>query len=150
MNYLKLAETPVESILASELRLEFKEEGYILKGFADRVVKAGDKIYIYDFKTGTPKKVKPDENYHNQLRFYKYLYEKINPGVNVFDCALLYVEKGFTYSNANLADEDNIEIEKKIKAFVEDVKNLHFEPTPSSDACKYCAYSLICKLAQKD
>jgi len=149
-NYLKLVETPVENILASELRLEFKEEGYTLKGFADRVVQAGGKIYIYDFKTGTPKKVKPDEKYHNQLRFYKYLYEKMNPGTEVCDCALLYLEKGFNYSNANLTDEDNAAIEEKIKAFVDDVKNLHFEPTPSTDACKYCGYSLICKLARKE
>ncbi len=146
-NYLKLVETPVENILASELRLEFKEEGYTLKGFADRVIEAGGKIYIYDFKTGTPKKVKPDEKYHNQLRFYKYLYEKMNPDKEVCDCSLLYVEKGFNYSNANLTKDDNAEIEKKIKAFTEDVKKLHFEPTPSADACKYCNYGLICKLA---
>ncbi len=141
-NYLKLTETSVENILASELRLEFKEDGYTLKGFADRVIQAGVNIYIYDFKTGTPKKVKPDEKYHNQLQFYKYLYEKMNPGAKVCDCALLYLEKGFNYSNANLTDEDNMAIEAKIKAFVQDVKNLHFEPTPSLDACKYCGYSL--------
>lgn len=146
-NYLKLIETPVENILASELRLEFKENGYILKGFVDRVIKAGGKIYIYDFKTGTPKKVKPDEKYHNQLQFYKYLYEKMNPDKEVCDCALLYLEKGFNYSNASLTKEDNAAIEEKIKAFVKDVKKLHFEPTPSADACKYCSYSLICKLA---
>ena len=148
-NYLKFIETPLENILASELKLEYKEDGYTLKGFADRVIRAGDKIYIYDFKTGTPKKIKPDENYHNQLRFYKYLYEKVNTGRKVFDCGLLYVEKGYNFSNANLTDEDNLEIETKIKKFVCDVKNLNFEPTPSQDACKYCPYSLICKLSAK-
>ncbi len=55
-NYLKFIETPLENILASELLLESGEEGYTLKGFVDRVIKAGDKIYIYDFKTGTAKK----------------------------------------------------------------------------------------------
>ncbi len=149
-NYSKLTETPLENIVASELRLETKEEGYTLKGFVDRVVKAGDKLYIYDFKTGSVKKIKPDEDYHNQLRFYKYLYEKINPGAEIYDCALLYLEKGFTYSNANLTDEDNIEIENKIKDFVSNVKNLNFEPAPSKSACEYCPYTLICSLAMKD
>ncbi len=149
-NYLKFIETPLENILASELLLESGEEGYTLKGFVDRVIKAGDKIYIYDFKTGTAKKIKPDENYHNQLRFYKYLYEKINPGAEVFDCALLYVEKGLNYSHANLTNEDNIEIENKIKDFISNVRNLNFEPTPSKKACEYCSYTLICKLAMKE
>ncbi len=149
-NYLKLTETPLENIIASELRLETKEDGYTLKGFVDRVVKAGGKLYIYDFKTGSVKKIKPDEDYHNQLRFYKYLYEKINPGAEICDCSLLYLEKGFTYSNANLTEEDNIEIENKIKDFVLNVKNLNFEPTPSNEACKYCPYTMICKLAMKD
>ena len=71
----------------------------------------------------------------------------MNPDKEVCDCSLLYVEKGFNYSNANLTKDDNAEIEKKIKAFTEDVKKLHFEPTPSADACKYCNYGLICKLA---
>ncbi len=145
-NYEKFIETPVENIIASELRLEFKESEYTLKGYTDRVIKAGDKVYIYDFKTGTPKKVKPDDNYYNQLQFYKYLYEKIYPDTKVFDCALLYVENGLNYSYANLSDNDNVLIEDKIKTFVSDVKNLHFKPTPSADACKYCNYRLICKL----
>lgn len=149
-NYLKFIETPLENIIASELPMELKEEGYTLKGFADRVIKAGGKIYIYDFKTGSAKKIKPDENYHNQLRFYKYLYEKINPGAKVEDCALLYVEKGFNYSNASLTDEDNIEIENKIKDFVQNVKALNFNPTPSKEACGYCPYTMICSLARKD
>jgi len=149
-NYLKFIETPLENIVASELRLEASEENYTLKGFVDRVIKAGDKIYIYDFKTGSAKKVKPDENYHNQLRFYKYLYEKINPGVEVFDCALVYVEKGLNYSRANLTKEDNIEIENKIKDFITNVKNLNFEPTPSKKACEFCAYRLICSLSTED
>ncbi len=149
-NYLKFIETPLENIIASELPMELKEEGYTLKGFADRVIKAGDKIYIYDFKTGSAKKIKPDENYHNQLRFYKYLYEKINPGAKVEDCALLYVEKGFNYSNASLTDEDNIEIENKIRDFVQNVKALNFNPTPSKEACGYCPYTMICSLARKD
>ncbi len=149
-NYLKFIETPLENIIASELPMELKEEGYTLKGFADRVIKAGDKIYIYDFKTGSAKKIKPDENYHNQLRFYKYLYEKINPGAKVEDCALLYVEKGFNYSNASLTDEDNIEIENKIRDFVQNVKALNFNPIPSKEACGYCPYIMICSLARKD
>ncbi len=149
-NYLKFIETPLENIIASELPMELKEEGYTLKGFADRVIKAGDKIYIYDFKTGSAKKIKPDENYHNQLRFYKYLYEKINPGAKVEDCALLYVEKGFNYSNASLTDEDNIEIENKIRDFVQNVKALNFNPIPSKEACGYCPYTMICSLARKD
>ncbi len=149
-NYSKFIEIPIENIVANELRLETKEDGYTLKGFVDRVIKAGDKIYIYDFKTGSAKKVKPDDDYHNQLRFYKYLYEKINPGAEIFDCALLYVEKGFNYSYANLTSEDNIEIEKKIKDFVTNVKELKFNPNPSKDVCKYCQYKLICSLAMKD
>ena len=148
-NYPNFIETPIENIIANELRLECQEEGYILKGFVDRVIKAGDKYYIYDFKTGTQKKVKPDENYHNQLRFYKYLYEKINPDAKIFDCALLYVEKGFNYSYANLTDEDNIEIENKIKDFTLNVKELNFKPTPTKDGCKYCNYKLICRLASE-
>lgn len=148
-NYLNFTETPPENILSSEMHLEYKEDGYTLKGFVDRVVEAGGKIYIYDFKTGTPKKVAPGDKYHNQLMFYKYLFEKVTPDKKVYDSALLYVEKGFNYSYAGLSDESNVEIEEKIKEFVRDVKALKFDATPSDEACKYCAYSLICKLASK-
>ena len=47
-------------------------------------------------------------------------------------------------------NEDNIEIENKIKDFISNVRNLNFEPTPSKKACEYCPYTLICKLAMKE
>lgn len=145
--YVRFVQNEISHIKALEEKLEYEAENYTLKGFVDMVRKDNDgKYYLIDFKTGSKRPVKEDGDYHNQLKFYKYLFEKRNPKNIVGDCSLVFVEDDFATVSAELVEWDMEDVEKKINSFVENVKALKFDPTPSEDACKYCNYSLICKL----
>ena len=146
-NYPKFIESDPGHILATEYRMEMNFEGCVLKGFADRISKNNEgNILIYDFKTGLYKKVSSNENYYNQLRFYKFLYEEINKGQKVDNTALVFFEEGCKTSFPGQDETENAEIKEKIRSAIQGIKNLDFEPKKDENNCKYCAYKLTCKM----
>jgi len=146
--YKAFSENNIEHIAAVEERFELMRDGYELKGFVDFIRQDNDgKYYLVDFKTGSKRPIKEDSDYHNQLKFYKYLFEKVNPDKKVGDCSLVFIENNFSNVPAELVEWDMEDIEKKISAFVSGAKAFKFEPTLSKDSCMYCNYRLICKLA---
>lgn len=150
-NYDKLIESAPDNILSTEFRMELNFKGTILKGFADRISKDNEgNIHIYDFKTGSYKKVRPDENYYNQLRFYKFLYEELNKDKKVKDTALIFFEEGCKLSSPEPDCTNNEEIKEKIKEVIQNIKSFNFEPKKSDEVCKFCNYKLICKLQTSD
>lgn len=146
-NFAKFTEPNPKNILSTEYRMETKFENVLLKGFADRISKTPNgEILIYDFKTGSYKKVKEDDDYYNQLRFYKFLYEEINPDKKVLSTSLVFFEEGCKESAPEFNTDSNNEIKEKIKKAIDNIKNLNFEPKEDKNICKYCNYKLICKL----
>ncbi len=146
-NYSKLVESNPEYILSTECRLETQFEGTTLKGFIDRIstTPAGE-IQITDFKTGSYKKVCPNESYYNQLRFYKFLYETVNPDKKVSNTSLVFFEEGCKTSSSDPDTTNNQEIKDIIKNAIESIKKLNFEPKMSDNGCKFCPWKLVCKL----
>ena len=150
-NFLKLIEANPKNILKTEYKMELDFEGTILKGFADRISKDNEgNIYITDFKTGSYKKVKEGTKYYNQLRFYKFLYEELNPNSKVAETALVFVEENFATSKPTDDITKNEEIKEIIRNAVKNIKNLNFEPVKNKDNCKFCNYKLICNLYNKN
>ena len=131
--------------------MELNFEGTLLKGFADRISKDNQgNIYIYDFKTGGYKSVKANINYYNQLRFYKFLYESINPDKKVAQTSLVFFEEGCKESFPEADLTCNEEIKDKIKEAIKGIKSLNFEPKEDKNTCKNCAYKLICRLFKQE
>lgn len=150
-NFCRLAEAAPEFILSTEYRMELNFEGTILKGFADRITKDNSgNIHIYDFKTGSYKKVKKGENYYNQLRFYKFLYEEINKNEKVTDCALIFFEEKCKQSSVEADITNNEEIKEIIRNVIKNIKALNFEPNKKDDNCKFCNFKSICNLKRKE
>lgn len=150
-NFLKLIEANPKNILKTEYKMELDFEGTILKGFADRISKDNEgNIYITDFKTGSYKKAKEGTKYYNQLRFYKFLYEELNPNSKVAETALVFVEENFATSKPTDDITKNEEIKEIIRNAVKNIKNLNFEPVKNKDNCKFCNYKLICNLYNKN
>ncbi len=146
-NYAKLTEFDPKHILQSEYKMELDYKGVKLKGFADRIsVNNQGEILIYDFKTGSYKKVKDGENYYNQLRFYKFLYEEMNKNSKVAQTSLIFFEQGCKSSSIEPDNSNNSEIKQKIDFCIEGIKNFNFDPVVSADNCKYCSYTLVCKM----
>ena len=149
-NFPKLIEANPNNILKTEYKMELNFEGTTLKGFADRISKDNQgNIYIYDFKTGSYKSAKEGTKYYNQLRFYKFLYEELNPNSKVAECALVFVEEGYKTSKTQEDLTNNEEIKEIIKNTIKNIRNLNFEPIESKDNCPACNYKLICKLHNK-
>ena len=148
-NYPKLTECNPENILSTEYKMELDFNGVKLKGFADRISKDNEgHIQIYDFKTGSYKNANLYENYYNQLRFYKFLYESLNPDKKVSETALIFFEESCKTSSPEPDITNNEEIKEKIENVIEGINSLNFEPKESIDNCKFCNYKLICKLHQ--
>lgn len=146
-NYDKFIESNPNYIISTEYKMETNYKGAILKGFIDRISTDNEgKIHIFDFKTGSYKKVKPDEEYYNQLRFYKFLYETLNPDKKVEETSLIFFEEGCNSSTPEKDLTNNEEIKEKIDFAIKNIKDLNFNPNPDENNCKFCAYKLICKL----
>ena len=146
-NFNKFIEADPKYILSAEYKMQKEYGGATLKGFADRISTDNEgKINIFDFKTGSYKKVKPDEDYYNQLRFYKFLYESINPNKKVKETSLIFFEEDCKTSSPEPDLSNNEEIKEKIDFTIKNIKNLNFEATPDDNVCRFCSYKLICKL----
>ncbi|MBR2525543.1 ATP-dependent helicase [bacterium] len=145
------------AIPASRLEaLEFEFNGLnigenAINGKIDRIeVNSDGTIDLYDYKTGKAKPEKQisiggnNENYFNQLCFYKYAYEKLT-GKKVANTGLIFVEDNKTVSK-ELTNEDMEYIENLINETYTKIKNLQFNPTNDKNSCRYCQYKDMCKL----
>ena len=153
--YPKFIEIPVSRIYATEFNLDHVPFGnHFLKGYVDRIEINADGTYeMYDYKTNSAKSKSSisdggeNEDYLNQLRFYKYTFEKLNPNCKVTRAGLLFVEDFTKNFYINLTEEDNQIIEEKISYAYKSIDNLNFNPPEKSEkTCQYCAYKEFCTL----
>ena len=153
--YKYFVEIPYQRILATEFYLNhIPFENNFIKGFVDRIEQNSDGTFeLYDYKTGSAKPKtqivdgKDYEHYLNQLRFYKFAFETINPNSKVSKTGIIFVEEPDKNYYINLTDDDNKIIKDKIRFVYENIKNLNFEPVEQNDDnCCFCKYKQICNL----
>lgn len=153
--YKHFISTPVENITATEFYIDHVPyKKHFIKGFVDRIEKNSLGEYeVYDYKTGGAKPKtqiadgKEYESYLNQLRFYKYAFEKLNPNEKVKKAGLIFVEEPSKNYYIELCEEDNKIIEEKIDFAYKNIDLLNFNPPEQSEkTCSYCKYKQMCKL----
>ncbi len=142
-------------IYATELYLNHVPfENKFLKGFVDRIEKNTDGTFeLYDYKTGSAKsknKITDGadyEHYLNQLRFYKFAFELLNPNTKVAKAGIIFAEDSDKNYYITLTEEDNEIIKNKIKFVYENIDKMNFNPPEKSEkTCQYCTYKQICTL----
>ncbi len=152
--YPKFIETSPENIIELEYSFDNLElENGIINGKIDRIEKFNDGTYgLYDYKTGSAKaksQIKDGgtyESYLNQLRFYKYAYEKMH-NVKVSQVGIISPEDSEGNVVMQLTDQDNALIEEKINTAFKQIHSLEFEaPEQNENRCKFCGYKHICKI----
>ena len=151
--YIQLTNTPIKNLFKAEYKInEFQVDDTSLVGFIDRIEKLEDGTYaLYDYKTG---KAKPQtqisdggsyEHYLNQLRFYKYTFEKTT-GETVSKTGIIYPEDCKKNIEKILNEEDNKIIENLIIETNNSIKSLQFEANPkNTKTCEMCDYKGICE-----
>lgn len=86
---LKQIEYPDNSVYEEHIVIHREDLGYVIEGFADRIIYEENNIIVEDFKTG---------NLDNKVDFYAsddymqtrlYAYRKIQQGYNLKDCRVL-------------------------------------------------------------
>ena len=153
--YKNFTQIPPLRIYATELYLNHVPfENKFLKGFVDRIEKNTDGTFeLYDYKTGSAKsknKITDGadyEHYLNQLRFYKFAFELLNPDTKVSKAGIIFAEDSDKNYYITLTEEDNEIIKNKIKFVYENIDKMNFNPPEKSEkTCQYCTYKQICTL----
>lgn len=153
--YPYFVQTPYNMIFATEYYLtRIPFENFFIKGFIDRIEQNPDGSYsIYDYKSGEPKsKVQiadgmKYESYLNQLRFYKFSFEKLNPDKKVTQCGIVYIENPNKNYYITLTENDNNIIKEKISNVYSEIQKLNFNPVEQTEeTCNFCKYKHLCKL----
>ncbi len=151
--YVQLTNTPVKNLYEAEHEIRnFKVINAPITGAIDRIEKNEDGTYsLYDYKTGKSKAkdIKDGgahEDYLNQLRIYKYCFEK-STGNKVSKTGFLFPDDCENNYNVCLNDEDNTLIEQKITGIYNNLQLLNFEPKRDDEkVCEYCNYKDFCEL----
>ncbi len=151
--YVILTATPVKNLYMAEYRVEECKIGDVtIKGAIDRIEKNDDGTFgLYDYKTGKSKDkdIKDGglhEDYLNQLRLYKYIFEKTT-GNKVTKTGFLFPDAPTEGCERVLTEEDNVLIESKIIETYNKIKNLDFGPNSDDEkTCEYCSYKDFCRL----
>lgn len=137
-----------------ELEYRIKDvfvEGVPLKGFIDRIDKAGDNITIYDYKSGKPenisKKLKsPDDsqpggNYWRQMVFYDLLMRRDPKLKSGFTAGYIHGLEPFKHGGlfeklVPVTDEDRSLVTQQIVETWQKIQNLEFES--GCGECDWC------------
>ena len=140
-------------ILGTEVRVNLKVIGndgeeYEITGYIDRLVKAGDKYEVHDYKT-SHRLPKTDELRDNiQLALYaigvKRSYENIEDIGLVWHYLVHNEEIELECSDAKI-ERVKEKVKKKIKK-VEEAKEEEEFPTQKSGLCPYCEFQEVCPL----
>lgn len=120
----------------------YKIDGNRIKtsGKIDIILKTKEGFEVIDYKTG---KVKDNET-TLQLILYGIAFQKLYKKENYKVC--LHYLKTNTKKCFTITKKDKLRLFKKIKEFYYGVYTSTFEPTPSSENCKYCQYKGKCSI----
>ena len=153
--YPYFIQIPPSRIFATEFYLNHVPfNNTFIKGFVDRIeINQDGSFELYDYKTGSAKPKtqiadgKDYENYLNQLRFYKYAFEILNPNAKVSRTGIVFVEEPEKNYYIELTEQDNVLIKEKIQTAYEKINNLEFAPVEKCEkTCNFCKFKQICNL----
>jgi len=151
--YNQLINTPVRNLHYAEYKISDCEiDGARVTGFIDRIEKLDDGTFaLYDYKTGRSKTKDIEdgrkyEDYLNQLRLYKYVFEKITGNI-VSKTGFIFPDDCLANCEKPLTEEDNELIAEKLSFTNKNIKDLNFEAKPQNEQiCADCLYRDICSL----
>lgn len=137
---------PYEDGLEMKLRADFAENGFSLKGFADKVAvdKESGNLIIYDYKTG--KKFDKKDIPEKQLQFfiYRFILEKQGEKVDKGQFLFLRDNKREEVLEGKGPEEESGEFKRLLSA-AEGIRSGNRSLTESFDNCKGCVFKAICR-----
>lgn len=118
---------------------------YVLRGAIDRVDKMpGGGVEIIDYKTGDSKKGERDIKKPVQLLLYALAADQVL-GLRADKLTLYYIDDNKAFSLPRDKFEPKLaDIKSKTLETFEEIMDSDFEATPSSHACSYCDFKMIC------
>lgn len=131
-----------------EVPVTVELDGIVINGRVDRIEYVDGGVRITDLKTGsTVTKQKAEE--HPQLAAYQLALEAL--GYTVQGAQLVYLEenKATLRTQQPLDEATRAEWMKKIRAVSDIAHSNRIPATPSTDACRYCAFTRICPAQQQ-
>lgn len=155
--YPKFVLIPVKNIYKTEYAFDcVKFENSLLKGSIDRIQQNEDGTYsVIDYKAGSAKSRKSLEDggdydfYLNQLRFYKLVFEFLNPEKHVTKGVLLFIADGKEV-DFELTGYDNDLIARKINDVQREILSLDFQPHYDKKNCENCGYKELCSYCAEE
>lgn len=131
--------------------IQWKDEnGNILKGAIDNLLKKGEKLIVLDFKTrGFPLKEDTAEHYQNQLNLYNFLFRKNNYKTEDYAYLLFYHPTAVNKNGEVVFKTDLVKMEIDVTAaeelFNNALKVLESDEVPApSTECQYCGWLKTC------
>lgn len=154
--YNQLIATPIKNLYCAEYKIpDYIFDGTKIVGFIDRIEKLEDGTFaLYDYKTGKSKAKeiedgKTHEDYLNQLRLYKFIFEKTTGNI-VSKTGFIFPDDCLANCEKPLTENDNKIIEEKLHLVNDNIRKMNFEAKPQNDlVCKDCLYRDICSLEGK-
>ncbi len=145
-NYISSADLSIVP-LSLEDWLECRVGEFIIAGRIDRIDQdSSSSISVWDYKTG---KLPYYNNIEKiiaedlQIPIYAIIGSKLNPFAKKIRAGLIYIKYSKVYDI--IWDKDELkEIEKKIIAIIEKVKNKNDFPSRTNKLCPWCEYKEIC------
>ncbi len=131
--------------------IQWKDEnGNILKGAIDNLLKKGEKLIVLDFKTrGFPLKEDTAGHYQNQLNLYNLLFRKNGYRTEDYAYLLFYHPTAVNKSGEVIFKTDLVRMEIDTAAaeelFNSALRVLESDEVPSpGDECEYCKWLRTC------
>ncbi|MBI5311381.1 MAG: ATP-dependent helicase [Actinobacteria bacterium] len=128
-----MASTPVGGRLLS---------GIQINGKIDRIDRAADTTRLIDYKTGKKKSVGEVQK-DLQLALYRLAASEVL-GIDASQLIYYFLEADSPAVEADAGEERVAEVRETINEVADRIVRLEFEPTPSFQICKNCAFNHVC------
>ncbi|MFA5133630.1 MAG: ATP-dependent DNA helicase [Patescibacteria group bacterium] len=134
-------DVPDPLYLEQEFVIKFGEDSF--KGVIDRIDRLPNgNVVIWDYKTGAAKEKLDSENKEQLLIYYLACRDIFN--LKPEKLVLFYIldNKKFEFAPT---EADLEKIKEKVSGIINEIKKLHFEPSPDEHTCRFCDYKNICE-----
>ena len=137
---------PYEDGIEMRLSADFEENGFSLKGFADKVGvdSSTGNLIIYDYKSGKKYTAKELEDKRLQFFIYRFILEKLGESVDKGKFLFLKYNKFCEVLENTNIDDDSREFKRLIDA-ASGIKSGQRSLTDDFDECAGCSFKAICR-----
>ena len=127
----------------NEYEIYSKENDYYLYGIIDKLIIAGDKIIIVDYKTDNIRKEQIEErglNYLPQLKFYAFLSNKMFKEAKEILCRLVFIKHPENVFEKKIPVKEINDFGEELKVIVNKIRANEFPP--NLNHCSVCHYAV--------